>query len=107
MTRREIAGLKVVKNTLEPNRMEVIVNIMDRGPYGQIEDWNGEIVIEVSPSCHMGEDVVRIIAQALAENEIYRAIKIHEWDYCREGSKIRLVPKDWDEVDVDSGLRIH
>lgn len=103
MTRTECAGLKVVKSNLDPNREEVIRSMVDRGNYGAIEDWNGEIVIEITPQCAMNDEVIGIIAEALANDEIYRSVIVSEWNVKREGNKIHYTPKTWEESDVDSG----
>lgn len=104
MTRTECAGLRVVKNNLEPNREEVVRSMVDRGAYGQIEDWNGSIVIEITHQCAMNDEVIGIIAEALANDEIYRFVSVSEWTVKREGRTLTFVPKEWTEVDVDSGF---
>lgn len=107
MTKTQCAGLRVLHNTLEPNRETEIRSIQDRGPYGQIEDWDGSITVEITPQCFMGEDACRIVAEALAQDEMPRSVFVREWKFSRVGTIIQLIPAKWEELDVDSGLRIH
>lgn len=104
MTRTECCGLKVVKSNLDPNRETVIRSMVDCGPYGQIEDWSGSVVVKVTEACILNDECIGIIAEALANDEIYRSVVVSEWTVKREGRFLKFVPKEWEEIDVDSGL---
>ena len=97
MTRDKCAGLVLIKNTLSPNR-ETVVCSMYRGPYGPIEDWDGEIVVEVTSMCVMNDEAQNVVAEILAANDIYRLVSVQEWTRDRIGQQIHLVPKVWEEI---------
>jgi hypothetical protein len=105
MNKSSCAGLKVITSSLEPNRMEVVRSVVDRGPYGQIEDWNGRITVEVTVACHMSEEACRIVAEALAQDELETCVYVEAWNYERVGSLIHLTPKEWIEYDPESHMR--
>lgn len=105
MGRSECAGLKVIRNTLSPNR-ETEITILNRGPYGQIEDWDGSIIVEVTNKCWMSEEACLIVAEALANDEMQHSVYVSKWNVMRSGRIMELHPVKWEEVDIDSGLRI-
>lgn len=99
------AGLKVIKSSLSANRMELVRSMVDRGPYGQIEDWNGEVIVEITSACHMSEDACIIVAGALANDEMDQSVFVEEWDFKIVGRLIHMTPKAWTEIDPDSHFR--
>ncbi len=103
--RSTCAGLKVITSFLEPNREEVVRSVVDRGPYGQIEDWNGKVTVEVTSACHMDEHACRIVAEALAQDELETCVYVESWNYTRVGCLIHLTPKEWIEYDPSSHMQ--
>jgi hypothetical protein len=93
----ECAGLRVKSHTLEANRETVIVSMVDRGAYGQIEDFKGDITVEALPRCHLSEGMQRIIAIGLAAKEVESWLEVDEWDVMQVGNLWVLKPKSWDE----------
>jgi len=93
-------GLRVKSNTLEPNRETVVVSMVERGPYGRIEDWKGCIEIEITPRCILREDIQNLVAEQLAQDEMPDSLRVDEWAIQRTGNVIQLTPKEWEEDDA-------
>src|SRR5689334_24296097 len=98
------AGLRVVKNTLEPD-WDRDDNYLTR----DLADIKGRVEIEITPDCILTAPVIEMMAEALAAQEAYdeleRCIEIHSWCVMRAGSKVICAPKDYVWVDPGTGMR--
>jgi len=100
MAYREIAGLRLGRNTLEPIRETEIRSWVDKGPYGPVEDWKGWIEVDVLPRCILSDELKLDVAKRLATEALPHSFEVdHDgWKIERPNQfVIRLRPYHWTE----------
>lgn len=92
-------SFKCSRHTLDPIRQEVIVSMVDRGCYGLIEDWRGEIRIHIPDSDFLTSPVLLQLAAEAASEECCYQVDVTAWKVRWTGAdEVALIPHEWDEV---------
>lgn len=85
----ERMGLRVIKNTLEP----------DWDSEAILQDINGSIEILILPSCMLEAEVIEIVAPLLAteacEDRMDGSIVVEFWKFQRQGDRITMTPSEY------------
>lgn len=98
--------LRVIRDTLRPQRETVVDSMVDRGGYGFIESFHGEIVIEVLPTCYLPLEEQEVEAMRLAVELVPHNVEVHHWNLARIADRIILTPSTWTESEPTySGFR--
>ena len=97
-------GITLLRDTLRANRETKVLSMVERGGYGQIEDWNGEIVFEVGVSCSMSNEMQEQVACAMAADLIEQSVIVTAWQIAHIGDRITLTPAWWEEIEPGIGF---
>ena|SRR3990167_2538186 len=97
-------GITLTRDTLRANRETKVLSMVHRGPYGQIEDWSGEIVFEVGVSCVMSNEMQEQVACAMAADLIEQSVIVTAWQIAHIGDRITLIPARWEEIEPGTGF---
>lgn len=85
-------------NTLSPNRETLAASWVDVGPYGDVEDWEGQIEIEILGTCTLPHSLQKAIAIQLANREVENWLEVSRWECADRGWGFALIPVEWSEV---------
>ena len=97
-------GITLLRDTLRANRETKVLSMVERGPYGRVEDFNGEIVFEVGVSCSMSNEMQEQVACAMAADLIEQSVVVTAWQIAHIGERITLIPARWEEIEPKTGF---